>query len=173
VSHHVFVAALLAGVFATAANAEAIDPCSLVSGADMAALGVPGNAVPSHEEQPGGVRACKYQAPGAPAAASTVSIILSTAMPDRALEVRALLAKALAENTPAQLEARGEYVEGNVMCKVVSASQVEISHCLGATEQSVVGMTVSRPNPANTVMHPTAQLQFMATLLTRVGAKGG
>lgn len=165
-------AALLAAVFATASNAQTINPCSLLSGADMAELDVPANVMPSHEDQSGGVQSCKYQVPGTPATGA-VSIILSTAAPDRALQVRALLAKALAENTPAQLEARGEFFAGNVMCKVVSESQLETSHCLGATEQSVVGMTLFRPNLDNNVTYPTSQLRLIATLVSRVGARGG
>jgi hypothetical protein len=84
-----------------------------------------------------------------------------------------MLAKALAENTPAQLEARGEFYSGDVMCKVVLAAQREMSQCLGATEKSIVAMSLSRPVTENKVEPPAAQLRFTATLVSRVAARGG
>jgi hypothetical protein len=42
------------------------------------------------EKQQGGVLYCKYQVPGAPASVSSASVILSTAVPDRALQLRAM-----------------------------------------------------------------------------------
>ena len=106
-------------------------------------------------------------------ATGTVSIILSSAAPDRVLQFRALLAKAVGENTPAQLEARGEYYSGGVMCKVVSAHQRETSQCLGATEKSIVALALSRPTTENKVAYPAAQLRLTATLVSRVAARGG
>lgn len=149
-------AALFAATVTTAANAEPIDPCSLLSAADLAELGVPVGVVPSHEDQAGGVQYCRYQVPSTPTSTSAVSVILSATAPDRVLQVRALLTKALAENTPAQLEARGEYLAGEVMCKVVSGPQLETDQCLGTTQQSVVGLTLSHPNAENKIRYPAS-----------------
>lgn len=155
----------LMAVFATAANADAIDPCSLLSSADMAELGLSKESVPSHEAQPGGVQACKYD--------GRVQIILSQAVPDRVLQLRAMQAKAREEGTPAQRQARGEYFDNNVMCKVVVASRRETSQCLGSSEQSVVGLAASRPDLANEVTYPASQLRIIATLVSRVTSRGG
>jgi len=164
----------LAAVFATAASADAIDACSLLSDAEMVELGLPKDSVPSRESQPGGVQACKYRfrAPGA-ASDGMVSIMLSQAVPERALQLRGLQAKAREEGTPAQQQARGEYFEGNVMCKVVLASQQETSQCIGASEQSVVALAVSRPNLTNEITYPASQLRIVATLVSRVTSRGG
>ena len=165
-------AALVTAAMTTVSNADPIDPCSLLSDADMIEIGLPSGSQPSHENQPGGVQACKYQAQRGPAGIS-VSIILSEAVPERVLQLRALRAKALGENARAQLEARGEYFGDSVMCKLASASQLESSQCLGTTEQSVVGFMLVRPTQANAPVYPTAQLRLTATLVSRVAAKGG
>ena len=102
-----------------------------------------------------------------------VSIILSQAVPERVLQLRALQAKAREEGTPAQQQARGEYFEGKAMCKVVLASQQETSQCVGASEQSVVALTVSRPNLTSEVTYPASQLRIVATLVSRVTSRGG
>ncbi len=138
----------------------------------MIEVGLPGSTPPSHENQPGGVQACKYQVQRSPAGI-TVSIILSEAVPERVLQLRALRAKALGENTSAQLEAHGEYYRENVMCKVVSASRLETSQCLGTTEQSIVALVLVRPNQANVPVYPASQLRLTATLVSRVAARGG
>ena len=140
----------------------------------MVELGLPKDSVPSRESQPGGVLACKYQfqAPGA-SPGGMVSIILSQAAPERVLQLRGLQAKAREEGTSAQQQARGEYFEGKVMCKVVLASQQEISQCIGASEQSVVALAVSRPNLTKEVTYPTLQLRIIATLVSRVTSRGG
>jgi len=139
----------------------------------MVELGLPKDSVPSRESQPGGVQACKYQfrTPGA-ASDGVVSIILSQAVPERVFQLRGLQAKAREESTPAQ-QARGEYFEGMVMCKVVLASQQETSQCIGTSEQSVVALAVSRPNLANEVTYPASQLRITAALVSRVTSRGG
>lgn len=173
-SRHALVVTVLSAMFATAANADAIDPCSLLSDPEMVELGISQNSMPSHESQPGGVQACKYRFRTAGAASDgTASIILSQAVPERALQLRGLQAKAREEGTPAQQQARGEYFEGNVMCKVVLTSQQETSQCIGASEQSVVALAVSRPNLTNKVTYPASQLRITATLVARVTSKGG
>ena len=171
---HAFAVAILAAMLATAASADAIDPCSLLADAELVELGLPKDSVPSRESQPGGVLACKYQfrAPGA-ASEGTVSIILSQAAPERVLQLRELQGKAREEGTPAQQQARGEYFEGKVMCKVVLASQQETSQCIGASAQSVVALAVSRPNLTNEVAYPASQLRIIATLISRVTSRGG
>ena len=168
------IIAALAAVFATAASADAMDPCSLLSDAEMVELGVPRDSVPSRESQPGGVQACKYQfrTPGA-ASDGMVSIILSQAVPERALQLRGLQAKAREEGTSAQQQARGEYFEGKVMCKVVLASRQESSQCIGTSEQSVVALAVSRPSLTNEVTYPASQLRVIAALVSRVMSRGG
>ena len=173
-NRHAFAAMVLAAMLAPAAHAEPIDPCSLLSDAEMVELGVPKDSVPLRESQPGGVQACTYQF-RTPDAASDgmVSIVLSQAVPDRVLQLRGLQAKARGEGTPAQQQARGEYFEGNVMCKVVLASQREMSQCVGASEQSVVALAVSRPNLANDVTYPASQLRIVGALVSRVISRGG
>jgi len=170
--YHVTVA-VIAAVSSAGAIAGPLDPCSLLSDTDRIELGVPADLLPSHEDQPGGVQACRYQPPEGPTATGTVSIILSSAAPDRVLQFRALLAKALGENTPAQLEARGEYYSGDVMCKVVLAAQRETTQCLGATGKSLVALALSRPDAEGKVAYPAAQLRLAATLVSRVAARGG
>jgi hypothetical protein len=166
-------ATLLTTVSTIIFAAEPIEPCSLLSAADLAELGVPADAVRSMEKQQGGVLYCKYQVPGTPTSVSSASVILSTAVPDRALQVRAMLNRTLNENSPAQLEARGEYFAPNATCKVVSVSQVETSQCLGTTEQSVVGLTLIRTNRENKVSYPALQLRFISKLVSSVGERGG
>jgi hypothetical protein len=169
-----FIVAALAMSFTTAASAEPIDACSLLAEADLVELGLSKDSVPSRETQPGGVQACKYRLPSAGNASDgMVSIILSQAVPERVLQLRALLAKAQDESTPAQLQARGEYYEGKVMCKVASAPQQESSQCLGASEQSVVAFSVSRPNSSNKSTYPASHLRIITALVARVTAKGG
>jgi len=163
-----------AAAFATVASADPIDPCSLLSEADMVELGLSNDSVPSRESQPGGVQACKYQLRSVGTTSDgMVSIILSQAVPERVLQLRALQAKAREESTPAQQQAHGEYYEGEVMCKVVSMSQQETSQCLGTSEQSVVGLAVSRPNITAKVAYPASQLRIIATLVSRVRVGGG
>ena len=164
----------LAAVFATTASADTIDPCSLLSDAEMVELGLSKDSVPSRESQPGGVQACKYQFRSTGTASDgMVSIILSQAVPERVRQLRALQAKAREESTPMQLQARGEYFENKVMCKVVLASHQETSQCLGTLEQSVVALAVSRPNLTHEVTYPASQLRIMATLVSRVASRGG
>jgi hypothetical protein len=102
-----------------------------------------------------------------------VTIMLSQAVPERVLQLRAMQAKAREESTPTQQQARGEYFEDRVMCKVVLVSRQEISQCIGASEQSVVALTVSWPNLGNGVAYPASQLRIMATLVSRVASRGG
>jgi hypothetical protein len=166
-------AILLTAVSTIISAAEPIEPCSLLSAADLAELGVPAGAMRSTEKQQGGVLYCKYQVPGTSTSVSYASVIVSTAVPDRALQVRAMLNKALSEDSPAQLEARGEYFAPNATCKVVLVSQVETSQCLGATEQSVVGLTLVRTNRENKVSYPALQLRFISKLVSSVGERGG
>jgi hypothetical protein len=169
-----FIITALVTVFATAASADAIDPCSLLSDAEMVELGLSKDSVPSRESQPGGVQACKYQFRSAGTASDgMVSIILSQAVPERVLQLRALQAKAREESTLTQQQARGEYFEDKVMCKVVLASHQETSQCLGTSEQSVVALAVSRPNLTHEVTYPASQLRIMASLVSRVASKGG
>jgi hypothetical protein len=173
-SRRALIITALMAVFATAANADAIDPCSLLSGAEMVELGLSEDSVPSRESQPGGVQACKYQFRSAASGSDgMVSIILSQAVPERVLQLRALQAKAREEGTPTQRQARGEYFGDGVMCQVVLAPQREISQCLGASEQSVVALAVSRPNLSKEVTYPASQLRIVATLVSRVMSKGG
>jgi len=173
-SRHAFAITVLAAMLAPAASADAIDPCSLLSDAEKAELGLPKDSVPSRESQPGGVQSCTYQfrTPGA-ASDGMVSIILSQAVPERVLQLRGLQAKAREESTPTQQRARGEYFEDRVMCKVVLATRQEISQCIGASEQSVVALAVSRPNLTNGPAYPASQLRIMATLVSRVASRGG
>ena len=172
--HRAFIITALAAAFTTAARAEPVDACSLLAEADMVELGLSKDSVPSRESQPGGIQACKYQLRSAGNASDgTVSIILSKGVPERVRQLRALQAKAQEENTPAQLQARGEYYEGKVVCKVVSAPQQETSQCLGASEQSVVALAVSRPSLGNKAIYPASQLRIMATLVSRVASSGG
>jgi hypothetical protein len=166
------LATLLATASAIASAAEPIEPCSLLSAADLAELGVPTDAVRS-EQQQGGARYCNYRVPGTPTGVSSASVILSTAVPDRALQVHAMLNKALSEASPAQLAARGEYLTPSTTCKVVSVAQVESSQCLAATEQSVVGLTLVRTNGQNEISYPTLQLRFISKLLSSVAERGG
>jgi hypothetical protein len=173
-SRRAFIIASLAAAFTTAANADAIDPCSLLSAAEMVELGLSKDSVPSRESQPGGVQACKYQFGSAGTASDgMVSIILSQAVPERVLQLRAMQAKAREEDSPTQQQARGEYFEDRVMCKVVLASRQETSQCMGASDQSVVALAVSRPNLSNKVTYPASQLRIMATLVSRVASRGG
>ena len=173
-SRRALIITALMAVFATAANADAIDPCSLLSGAEMIELGLSKDSAPSRESQPGGVQACKYQFRSAGSGSDgTVSIMLSQAVPERVLQLRAMQAKAREESTPTHRQAHGEYFENNVMCKVILASQRETSQCLGASEQSVVALAVSRPNLTNEVTYPASQLLIIATFVSRVSAKGG
>jgi len=169
-----FIITALAAVFTTAAGADAIDTCSLLSGAERVELGLSKDSVPSRESQPGGVQACKYPFRSAGTASDgMVSIILSQAVPERVLQLRAMQAKAREESTPTQQQARGEYFEGRVMCKVVLASNQETSQCLGTSEQSVVALAVSRPNLTHEVTYPASQLRIVATLVSRVASRGG
>ena len=101
-----------------------------------------------------------------------VSIILSQAVPERVLQLRGLQAMAREERTPAQ-QARGEYFEGQVMCKVALVSQQETSQCIGTSAQSVVALAVSRPNLASEVTYPASQLRIIASLVSRVTSRGG
>ena len=168
----VALVALLAAA-CTTCRSEGIDPCALLSAGDLAELGIPADAARSLEERPGGVRYCRYQVSGAPSAANSASVILSTAVPDRVLQFQAMLRKAVSEGTPAQLQARGEFFASNATCKVAAVSQVETSQCLGTTDQSVVGLTLIRANAENKVAYPALQLRFMSKLVTSVAAKGG
>ncbi|SFB91534.1 hypothetical protein SAMN05216344_105138 [Polaromonas sp. OV174] len=173
-SYRALIITALTAVFVTAANADPIDPCSLLSGAEMAELGLSKESVSSRESQPGGVQACKYQFQSAGTGSDgMVSIILSQAEPDRVRQVRVLQAKAQEESTPMQQQARGEYFQDKVMCKVVLVSQQETSQCLGTSEQSVVALAVSRPNLTSEVSYPALQLRIIATLVSRVTSKGG
>lgn len=165
--------ALATAVSAGAWGAEPIGACSLLSPDDLAQLGVPADAVQTLETQQGGVQYCKYHAPGSPAADAVATVILSTGVPDRVLQVRAMLSKSLGAATPAQHEARGEYFADGATCKVVAVSQVETSQCLGATQQSVVGLSLVRSNAQNVVSYPALQLRFISRLLARVGDRGG
>jgi hypothetical protein len=164
--------ALLAAA-STTSGAEAIDACSLLSGADLAELGVPADAVRSLEKQQGGVQYCRYQVPGIPNGNNSASVILSSAVPDRVLQVQAMRRKAVSESTPAQLQARGEFFALNATCKVVAVAQVETSQCLGTTEQSVVGLTLTRATVENKVLYPALQLRFISKLVSRVAERGG
>ena len=173
-SRRAFIIATLAAAFATAATAQAIDPCSLLSDAEMVELGLSKDSVPSRESQPSGVQACKYQIRSAGTGSDgMVSIILSQAVPERAVQLRALQARAREESTPTQQQARGEYFEDRVMCKVVLASQQETSQCIGTSAQSVVALAVSRPNLASEVTYPASQLRIIANLVARVTSRGG
>lgn len=166
-------ATLLITASAVAFAAGPIDPCSLLSAADLTELGVPADAARSTEQQQGGVLYCKYQVSGTASGVKSASVILSVAVPDRAQQVRALLSKALRESTPAQLESRGEYFAPGTSCKVASVSQVESSQCLGATEQSVVGLTLIRANPEDRIIHPDLQLRVISKLVSSVSDRGG
>ena len=84
-----------------------------------------------------------------------------------------MLGKALSESSPAQLEARGEYFAANATCKVVLVSQVETSQCLGITQQSVVGLTLSRVKGKNKVSYPALQLRLISKLVSSVSERGG
>ena len=173
-SRHALAISILAAMLAPAAHADTIDACSLLSETELVELGLPKDSVASRESQPGGVRACHYRfrPPGADSDA-TVSIILSQSVPERALQLRALQAKVLEESTAAQRQARGEYVEGPVMCKVVSVPPQEVSQCVGATEQSVVALAWSRTRPADAAVNPATPLRIVAALLSRVKSQGG
>ena len=173
-NHRAFIITAFAAAFATVASADPIDPCSLLSEADRVELGLSKDSVPSRESQPGGVQACKYQLrSGGTTPDGMVSIILSQAVPERVLQLRALQARAREDSTRAQQQSRGEYFDGKVMCKVVSTSQQETSQCLGTSEQSVVALAVSRPNLSNQVTYPALQLRITATLVSRVTLRGG
>ena len=168
----VFFAATLAA-FATAANADAIDPCSLLSDVERVELGLSTDSEPSRESQPGGVQACKYQLHAADASSSgVVSIILSQGVPDRVLQLRAMQAAARQTGTPAQQQARGDYFKDDVMCKVLLASRRETSQCIGASGQSVVALAISRPAVDSTVIYPASQLRIIANMVARVASKG-
>ena len=167
------IVALVAAVTSAGATADPLDPCSLLSGTERVELGMPADLAGAPADQPGGVQACKYQTPDDPVTIRSASIILSSGAQDRVLQFRALLAKALAENTQAQLEARGEYYSGDVMCKVILTAQRETSQCLGATEKSIVALALSRPITETKVERPAAQLRLTATLVSRVAARGG
>ena len=47
------------------------------------------------------------------------------------------------------------------------------SQCLGASEQSVVALALTRPNVGNRVAFPAAQLRITAALVARVVSRGG
>lgn len=162
-----FAAAALAAAITTAAGADAIDPCSLVTDDELVELGLPNGSLPSRESQPGDVQACRYRSPASAVSDVTVSIMLSQAAPERALQFRVLQAKAREEGTPAQQQARGEFFEGDVLCKLVSASGQETSQCMGASERSVVALAVSRPNRAHELAYPASQLRIMGILVSR------
>jgi hypothetical protein len=167
------LALLLVAAATTALHAEPIDPCSLLTETELIELGLPTGVTPSRESQPGGVQYCKYRVQTASGHDNTVSIILSRAVPDRVLQLRALQARAIGENTLAELQARGEYYAEGVMCKVVSASQLETDQCIGSTDASIVGLALIHPNLENKVAYPSPQLKLIAALVSRVGARGG
>ena len=171
-NHRAFLSAL-AVTWATAASAEPLDPCALLSGADLLELEVPAGTAPVHKDQPGGVHACEYKPQSASGATQTVTVMVSDAARDRVLQFRAMLAKALSENTQAQLEARGEYYAAPVMCKVAASAQLETSQCLGATEQSVVALALSHSKLGDKPAYPTVPLRLISALVARVGAAGG
>ena len=166
-SHAAIIATALAAAFAVAAHADPIDPCSLLTPAEMAELGLPKDAGPSRELQPGGVRACKYQPAG------SVSVVLSQAAPERVFLLRAMQAKARQDFSTEQLQARGEYFQDGVMCKVASAGGREISQCIGASGLSVIALTASRPDGTGKAAYPSSQLRIIATLVARVASQGG
>lgn len=168
----VFIAFAIAAS-AAAAGAEPMGACSLLTPDDLAELGVPADAVPTLETQQGGVQYCKYHAPGTSAADAVATVILSTGVPDRVLQVRSMLGQSRSEGTPAQREARGEFLADGATCKVVTVSRVETSQCLGTTEQSVVGLSLTRRNVDNKVAYPALQLRVISRLLSRVGERGG
>ena len=164
---------VLAATFATAVSAAPLDPCSLLSSAELIDLGVPADTAPTHKDQPGRVHSCEYKTEGTSTATQTVAIVVSDAARDRVLQLRAMVAKALSENTQAQLEARGEYYSATVMCKVVSSAQLETSQCLGSTEQSIIALALSHQNLENKVAYPSLQLRLISTLVARASARGG
>jgi hypothetical protein len=170
---HRLLVALLAAA-STAAAAEPIDAGSLLSAAALAELGVPANAIGSLEQQQhGGVEYCRYLVPGVPAADSPATVIWSRAVPDRVRQARAMMSMAASQGSPAQLEARGEFIADNATCKVVAASRVETTQCLGTTEQSVVGLTLRRATQDTQPAYPAVQLRFVAKLVAGVAAAGG
>ena len=170
---HRLLAALLATASA-AATAEPIDACSLLSVADLAELGVPSNAIGSLELQPqGSVEYCRYLMPGVPAADSPAMVIWSRAVPERVLQLSMMMTRAASQSSPEQLAARGEFIADKTTCKVVVAAQVETSQCLGATGQSVVGLTLRRSVQAGKPAYPTLQLRFAAKLVANAVAGGG
>lgn len=164
-------------LFSTAATAvsgaEPIDPCSLLTEGERIEIGVPAGTAPIRDLQPGGVQYCKYQAQSPIGQSVTLSIILSVGVPDRALQLRALHAKARAENTEDQLKLRGEYYVEGAMCKLLPSAQAETDQCIGSTDRSVVGLALTRPNTANGATYPSLQLKLISTLVSRVNALGG
>ena len=139
----------------------------------MVGLGLPKDSLPARESQPGGVQVCKYRIGSAGASDGMVSVILSQGVPERVLQLRAIQAKARSEGTPAQQQARGEYFEDAVMCKVILSSQQETTQCVGATEQSIVALAVSRPNLGDKPTTPASQLKLIAALVSRFASRGG
>ena len=170
---HRLLAALLATA-STVATAEPIDACSLLSVADLAELGVPANAIGSLELQPqGSVEYCRYLVPGGPATDSPATVIWSRAVPERVLQLRMLMTRAASQSSPEQLAARGEFIAERTTCKIMVAAQVETSQCLGATEQSVVGLTLRRAAQGGKPAYPALQLRFVAKLVANAAAGGG
>ena len=172
-SHRAFVIALLAAGVTTAANADAIDPCSLLSDADMIELGLSKDSVPSRESQPGGVQACKYQVRSAvadrvaPCRSScrrrcpSVPCNFARCKPRHVKKVR------LPNGRNAVNISRTGDVQGG---RRHSTGNQPMHRRFGAIR---CRPEVSRQSVGDAVTYPASQLRIMATMVSRLTAKGG
>jgi hypothetical protein len=185
----------MASIFAIALPASAADlpdPCALLAPDELSALGMPKGAVAGPDsKEDGRFLICNYRpadqkADPSPAAESSsitspsVVVMIASAGNDRVLQLRAMIAKARGENSPAQLQARGEYYADTTssansvpMCKVQIEGGVEASRCLSATDTNIVTLIVGRRAPEGGALDPSRQLRLISELAARVRAKGG
>ena len=171
-----FLTILTAGFALSARGADMPDACALLQPAELLVLGMP-QAVSgvARSDDAGTYKACTYRWEGTAADKSVLVATVAVSVPgaDRILQFGALLQKALSDNTTEQLQARGEFYAGRLMCKVQLLAPAELSQCIGATATSVVTLAVSRSVTADQVVYPTLQLNLMSKLTARVQAAGG
>lgn len=170
--------AVLAACFvvAPARAADDIDPCQLLTRAELAEIGIGAEVVGAPEKQgTGNVSACRYATTPSSASVQPViaTVILSAAGRERVAELGAMIAKATADSSAVELKARGEFYQGSNMCRVRSAAAVETSQCVAATDRTIVAFSWGRTAPSAEVTEPALQLRVLAGLVSKVKAKGG
>lgn len=150
-----------------------LTPCLLLSQNDIDALGMTSASAAIRVAQAGGIQACTYRSSIAEVeSANVVTAILSQTVPDRAMQFRALQEKAKNEVTLAQQQERGEYFGIDGMCKVSDPTHNPTIQCLGASNSSVVALTVTGQQPAITITYPALYLKIISDLVGRLHAAG-